>query len=170
MEYRLIRSRRKTVGLEVNREGALIIRAPMHISDRQIRQVLEEKRDWIAKAMANQALRRQNHPEPDEATWKRWQERAKAYIPQRTTYYARLMGVTPTKIRFSRAKTRFGSCNSENVIMFSLRLMDYPQAAIDYIIVHELAHIKYKNHGRDFYAFVERVLPDYKDRQKLLKV
>ena len=119
--------------------------------------------------MVNQALRRENHPEPDEATWKRWQEQAKAYIPQRLAYYARLMGVTPTKLRFSRAKTRFGSCNTDNAIMFSLRLMDYPQEAIDYVIVHELAHIKHKNHGPDFYAFVAQVMPDYKRRQKLLK-
>lgn len=170
MEYRLIRSRRKTIGLEVSREGELIVRAPLKVSESQIRQALESKRDWIARAMAKQELRRENHPEPDEATWKLWQQQAKAYIPPRVSYYARLMGVTPTRLRFTRARTRFGSCSGENAIMFSLRLMDYPQEAIDYVIVHELAHIRHKNHGPEFYAFVAGVMPDYKQRQKLLKV
>lgn len=170
MEYCLIRSRRKSVGIEVNRNGEVIVRAPMRLPVREIERVLTEKQSWISKAQQNQSVRRENHPEPDEAAWKRWQALAKAYIPPRVDYYAALMGVKPTKIRYSKARTRFGSCNADNALMFSLRLMDYPQEAIDYVIVHELAHIKYKNHGAGFYAFVASVMPDYKERQKLLKV
>ena len=79
------------------------------------------------------------------------------------------MGVRYTGLKITAAKTRFGSCNSKNSICFSLYLMSYPENAIDYVIVHELAHIKEKNHSSAFYKVVESVLPDYKDRRKLLK-
>ena len=169
MDYRLIRSRRKTVGLEVTREGELVVRAPMRLPRREIDRILEEKQRWIQTSMARQARRRENHPEPDEARWAELLAQAKAYLPGRVAYYARLMGVEPTAVRYSRARTRFGSCSAKNAITFSLRLMDYPQAAVDYVVVHELAHIRHKNHGREFYAFVASVLPDYKQRETLLK-
>lgn len=169
MEYRLIRSRRKTVGLEVTREGELLVRAPMRLPRREIDRILAEKQHWIQTSLARQAQRRANHPEPDEARWAELLAQAKAYLPGRVAYYARLMGVEPTAVRFSRARTRFGSCSAKNSITFSLRLMDYPPAAVDYVVVHELAHIRHKNHEREFYAFVAGVLPDYKQREKLLK-
>ena len=79
------------------------------------------------------------------------------------------MGVTPMGVRISRAKKRFGSCSAENRISYSYRLMAYPEAVIDYVVVHELAHIRHKNHSADFYAFVARFLPDYKAREAILK-
>lgn len=169
MQYTLIRSRRKSVGIEISREGEVIVRAPLRLPVREIERILADKQDWITRSQRSQALRRENHPEPDEATWRRWQAEAGAYIPGRVAYYAKLMGVVPAKIRFSTARTRFGSCSADNTLMFSLRLMDYSRDAIDYVIVHELAHIRHKNHGKEFYAFVERILPDYKKRQKMLK-
>lgn len=169
MQYTLVRSRRKSVGIEISPEGEVIVRAPLRLSTKEIERILEEKRSWIERSRQKQAERNKNHPEPDTETWNRWQAQARAYIPQRVMYYARIMGVTPTKIRFSTARTRFGSCNSKKELMFSLRLMDYPAEAIDYVVVHELAHIRHMNHSKAFYAFVEQVLPDYKARQKMLK-
>ena len=64
---------------------------------------------------------------------------------------------------------RYGSCSSKNSICYSWRLMEKPGAAIDYVVVHELAHLKHKNHGPGFYACVAGVLPDYRERRKLLK-
>ena len=61
------------------------------------------------------------------------------------------------------------SCSGKNRLCFSWRLMDYPEEAIDYVVVHELAHIRHHNHSRDFYALVASILPDYKERQALLR-
>ena len=83
--------------------------------------------------------------------------------------YAAIMGVTPTGITVTGAKTRFGSCSYQNRLCFSWRLMAYPDEAIDYVVVHELAHIRHKNHSPAFYSFIEQVLPDYKSRIKMLK-
>lgn len=169
MDYQLIRSRRKTLAIEISRDAKVIVRAPMRLSRQVIEQFLAQKQDWIEEHLQRQLQRKEAHPEPDEATWQLWKRQAKEYIPRAVAYYAKLMGVTPTAVRFSRAKTRFGSCSSQNSITFSLRLMDYPREAIDYVVVHELAHIRHKNHSREFYFFVARVMPDYQKRAKLLK-
>ena len=84
-------------------------------------------------------------------------------------HYARLMGVQPAGVRITGARTRFGSCSGSNRICFSWRLMDYPEAAVDYVVVHELAHIVHKNHGPQFWALVARYLPDWRARRALLR-
>ena len=79
------------------------------------------------------------------------------------------MNVKPTGIKITSARKRFGSCSGKNSICFSLYLMTYPKEAVDYVVVHELAHIKYHNHSKEFYNFIERFMPDYKEREKFLK-
>ena len=79
------------------------------------------------------------------------------------------MGVMPTGLHITAARTRWGSCSGKNSLCFSLFLMRYPPEAIDAVVVHELAHIRHKNHGPDFYRFVEKTLPDYRQRIALLK-
>jgi len=79
------------------------------------------------------------------------------------------MGVSPEGITVTGARTRFGSCSPKNRLCFSWRLMQYPEEAIDAVVVHELAHILHKNHGKQFYKAVENVLPDYRTRVKHLK-
>ena len=72
-------------------------------------------------------------------------------------------------ITITGAEKRFGSCSAKNRICFSWRLMAYPEEAIDYVVVHELAHIRHKDHSKRFYAFVEEVLPDWRERRRLLR-
>ena len=79
------------------------------------------------------------------------------------------MGLVPAGIKITSARTRFGSCSGKNSICFSWRLMLYPPEAIDYVIVHELAHIRHHDHSPAFYALIEQHLPDWKVRMKLLK-
>ncbi|MEG1614194.1 MAG: M48 family metallopeptidase, partial [Oscillospiraceae bacterium] len=75
----------------------------------------------------------------------------------------------PTAVKITSAEKRFGSCSGKNSLCFSYRLMQYPQDAIDYVIVHELAHIKHKNHSKNFYELIEQYMPDYKERNAILK-
>ena len=73
------------------------------------------------------------------------------------------------RITITSAKTRFGSCSSKGNISYSYRLMLYPEEAREYVVVHELAHLLEMNHSKRFYAVVEKYLPDYKLRRRLLK-
>ena len=121
--------------------------------------------DKTAGAKKRSAL----HPEPTEAERDEYIAAAKAYLPERVAYYAAIMGVEPAGITVTGARKRFGSCSGKNRICFSWRVMEYPKELVDYVIVHELAHIKHHNHSREFYDFIATVMPDHKERSKKLK-
>ncbi len=170
MEYTLIRSRRKTLAIEIDRQGALIVRAPLRCPLRQIEGFLAQKQDWIAVHTAKRQARNLAHPEPDPQQAQLMRAKAKTILPPLVAHYAAQMDVQPTGITITGARTRFGSCSPKNRLSFSFRLMDWPMEAIEYVVVHELAHIIHKNHGAAFYRAIEQVLPDWKTRAALLKL
>ena len=165
----LIRSRRRTLSLEVARDGRIIVRAPLRLAEREIARFVAERADWIAQAQEKQRLRREAHPEPDAARQAELVEQACRVLPRKVAHYAEVMGLYPAGVRITGARTRFGSCSGKNRLCFSWRLMDYPEAAVDYVVVHELAHIVHKNHGAQFWALVARYMPDYKARRAMLR-
>lgn len=167
--YTLIRSGRRTLSVEVTREGQVVVRAPVRCGDAAVKSFVEKHQDWIEKHVEKQRLRFAAYHEPTEEEKQAFMERAKRELPRRVACYAAIMGVEPTGITITGAQKRFGSCSGKNRICFSWRLMGYPDEAIDYVVVHELAHIVHKNHGQAFYALIESVLPDYRQRMKLLK-
>lgn len=169
-EYTLIRSNRKTLGLEITRELTVLVRAPMRMPKRDIDRFVGQHTDWIAAHLE----RRQQQAEPprelSRAEINALIQKALEYLPGRIEYYGKRMGLRPTGIRITGAQKRYGSCSGRNSLCFSYRLMLYPPEAVDLVVVHELAHIRHKNHGPDFYACIASVLPDYKARKKLLNL
>lgn len=167
MDYTLIRSKRRTISLEVTPDLRVILRAPLRMSQKEIEQFLEKHQTWLNRTLQRMAQRKtkEDHIELHESEFR---QRAKEYLPGRTEYWANIMGVFPTAVRITSAKTRFGSCSPKNGICYSWRLMAYSNEAIDYVIVHELAHILQKNHSAKFYAVVQQYLPDWKARKKEL--
>ncbi len=168
MEYKLIRSKRKTIELSISDDFLPLIKAPLKMSTEDIEKFVLKHERWIEK----QIIKKREHDEkfalsPEEETVLK--EKALPYLTERTEYFAKLMGLKYNGIKITSAKKRFGSCSGKNSICYSWRLMQYPPEAIDYVIVHELAHIVYKNHGKVFYKLIEKYLPDYKKREKLLK-
>ncbi len=168
-EYTLIRSKRRTLSLEIARDLTVRVRAPLRCPKDEIDRFVQRHEGWIVAHLEKQRQRGVAHPEPTEEERKVLIARARAELPPKVAHYAALMGVEPTGITITSARTRFGSCSGKNRLSFTWRLMDYPEEAIDSVVVHELAHIVHKNHGKDFYALVESVLPDYKQRKKLLE-
>lgn len=94
---------------------------------------------------------------------------AKEILTEKTHEYAKRMAVVPAAIKINSAKTRWGSCSGKKSINYSWRLVMADDSVIDYVVVHELAHIREHNHSPRFWAIVENALPDYKQRQKRLK-
>lgn len=169
MEYTLIRSKRKTLALEITREAHLVVRAPLRCPQREIERFLKEKEGWITLHMAKMQARREAHPEPTAEQEAVLRQKATEVLPPLVEKYAAVMGVQPAGITVTGARTRFGSCSPKNRLCFSFRLMAYPDAAIEYVVVHELAHIRHKNHGPDFYKEIEAVLPRWREANQLLK-
>ena len=90
-------------------------------------------------------------------------------IQERVDRYASIMGVKYASVKMSDAKARWGSCSSKDSLNFAWRLVLTPLGIIDYVVVHELSHITYKNHSSQFWARVKTVLPHYKEQQDWLK-
>ena len=147
----------------------MIVRAPRRVTKEQIERFVREHESWIENALKRQAAKQAAHPEPTAAERAELIRRAKEILPQRTAYWSERMGLSPAQIRITSAQRRFGSCSSEGHICYSWRLMQYPPEAIDYVVVHELAHLKHMNHSPAFYALVAKYLPDHKARRALLK-
>jgi len=167
--YKLLRSHRRTLSLEITRELVVLVRAPMHCSTAQIERFVARHEQWIETHMEKQRQRMEGHREPTHEEQQELIARAKRELPERVGYYASLMGVQPTGITITGAQKRYGSCSAKNSLCFTWRLMMYPPEAIDSVVVHELAHIVHKNHGQEFYALVRSILPDYDRRKKLLE-
>jgi len=99
-----------------------------------------------------------------------WLKReARKLINERLEKYAGIMGVGYSAVRISSARTRWGSCSGRNNLSFTWRLIMCPLAAIDYVIVHELCHIAFKNHSPAFWERVKKFYPDFKEQKKWLK-
>ena len=160
-DYTLVRSRRRTLSMELKRDGTVVVHAPLRLGVEKIDAFVAAHEAWLARARARQAERLAER----EALL----ARARSELPQRVAHWSRVTGLVPTGVKITGAKTRFGSCNSRNSLCFSWRLMQYPDEAIDLVVVHELCHIAHHDHGAGFYALLGSILPDHRERMKLLK-
>ena len=167
-DYQVIRSARKTLALELSTDLKLTVRAPYALSDREIARFVSGKADWIERHRAR--LRARPMPiEPTPEEFKALIQTARRVIPDRIRFWSAQMNLVPARISISRARTRYGSCSAKNALSFSCRLMLRDDALIDYVVVHELAHIRYKNHGQAFHALIEQTLPGHRQLEKQLR-
>lgn len=167
-QYRVIRSRRRTIALEITRQGEVVVRAPLSATGGEIERFVERHRLWLEKHLAAKRDYLARHPEPDDAQCALWRQQAKEILPPLVAQWAQRMGVRPAAVTVTSARTRFGSCSAKGRVCFSLYLMAYPPEAIEYVVVHELAHLKHHDHSPAFYAEVARYLPDWQARRALL--
>ena len=94
---------------------------------------------------------------------------AKETITKRVSYFARLMGVSYRNITIREQKTRWGSCSSEKNLNFNWKLILAPPEVLDYVVVHELCHLKEMNHSKAFWDEVGKVMPEYETHKLWLK-
>ena len=168
MDYRLIRSRRKTVENQVDKNGEVLVRAPWFALKNKIDKIVSEKEPWIAKTRKKVFNREKPILLSQEEAMK-LRKYAYEYFPKRLPELSERFGFSYNKIRITSARTRYGSCSSKNNISLSYFLAFYSQEAIDYVMVHELCHTKEHNHSKRFYSLLESCLPDWKERKKLLE-
>ena len=169
MDYKRVECRGKTLSLHIDETLQVVVRSPRWVPKAEVDRFVQSHENWIQKATERQRRRNEQEALLTEKRITELKALAKAELPRRTAYFAKIMGVTPKSVKITSAKKRFGSCSGQNGICYSWRLMLYPSEAIDYVVVHELAHIRQKNHSPAFYREIEKILPDYKARAKLLK-
>jgi predicted metal-dependent hydrolase len=98
-----------------------------------------------------------------------YKEYSDKYITQRVEYFSKKMSLSYDGIKYRKMKSRWGSCNSNKILTFNTELIKVKKELIDYVVVHELAHLKYMNHSKTFHIFVDKFLPDSRFYRKELK-
>lgn len=166
--YRVIRSSRKTIALQITPDGQLLVRCPRRMGAEAVLAFVESKADWIETHLARQAAAPKLSPLTAEEL-QGLAGQARAVIPARAAYFAPLVGVDYGRITIRSQRSRWGSCSSRGNLSFNCLLMLAPAEVADYVVVHELCHRKEMNHSAAFWAEVARVLPDYRDRKRWLK-
>jgi len=166
--YHILRSNRRTVSIEISRAGEITVRCPMRMPEKDVSRFVASKRAWIEKHLAKLSIMPQ-HPAISDEQLRRLKKQAKELIPMRVAHFAPIVGVAYERIAIRAQKGRWGSCSAKGNLNFNCLLMFVPGEVLDYIVVHELCHIKHHNHSPRYWAEVERVMPDYKSREKWLK-
>lgn len=172
----VVYSKRRTIGLEVQADGKVLIRVPKGITKKALMDFVNERQEWIVEKWFLVETRRQRKAARPKADYEEnpeveafYRRAARKKIVERTAWYAKIMGVTYGRISIRAAKTRWGSCSGEGNLNFHWKLILMPPEILDYVVVHELAHRKQMNHSALFWAEVGKVLPDYKARRAWLK-
>lgn len=171
MEYTLIKSKRKTLSLEV-REDGIIVRAPRRTTKREADEFVRGHERWIIKKREQLAARKAREkavPRLSEEELKVLAVQAREVIPERVAYYAELLGVDYGRITLRCQKTRWGSCSAKKNLNFNILLMLTPPQVLDSVVVHELCHLFEMNHSVRFYGRVYAVYPEYDRWNRWLK-
>lgn len=163
MQYTLIRARKRTLSLQVGKNGEVIARAPYLMPKFFIDRFVEEKSVWIAKR-----IKEISKPVPVKVEHFST-DSLKKYIESEVGKYGDQMGLSPIGLRFTQVNTYWGTCAPSGVLSFNLSLRYTPKEAVSYVVVHELAHLQWKGHGKRFWAMVEKYYPSTKEMRKLLR-
>ncbi len=169
MNIEYIKSNRKTLALEITKDLRILVRMPRTCSMKRAEQFVRDHEDWLKHHLKRQQQRLAKYDLTDEQI-KALRQRAKQVIPERVAHYTKLTGLTPSAVHITSAKTRFGSCSGKNSLNFSLYLMLYSEGAVDYVVLHEICHIAFKNHSKEFYNLIGRYMPEYQTYIKELKL
>lgn len=168
----IIRSKRKTISLQIRQDSSLEVRVPLYMSEKEIMDFLHDKSSWIEKNRQKLLERQRNieklEPLTDEAI-KELAKKAADVIPEKVAHFAEKIGVDYGRITIRCQKSRWGSCSGKGNLNFNCLLMLVPEDVLDYVIVHELCHRKEMNHSPKFWKEVARILPDYKKQVLWLK-
>lgn len=186
----LIRSRRKTLSLQIKSDGSLVVRAPMRYDITRINRFITEKNKWIITKqlemknrlnLRNEMLMKQElsrdegilflgekikillkNPQNKAEIILWYKVEALKYIAPRLNNFVHQLGKKYSKIKITSARKRWGSCSGRGNINFSWRLIMAPQETVNYVIAHEAAHLLHKNHSARFWNCVAQMVPDYK--------
>lgn len=166
--YKIVRSTRKSIAIQITRTGQVVVRCPAEMSNMDVHKFVLQKSEWIRKHLSN-IEHISTLPSFTNEELYHLSVRAAQIIPQRVSYYAPKVNVTYGRISIRKQHTRWGSCSSNGNLNFNCLLMLTPPEVLDYVVVHELCHRKEMSHSIRFWAEVEKILPDYRIRRQWLK-
>lgn len=153
-KYEIIYSKIKNVYIQI-KDGKVIIRAPKRMSEKELEKMIEKKSEWIER---NVEKSRQKQEKEELYT----EEQFKKIVETNANELINITGLIPNKIRIRDIKYAWGSCSNNKNITINKNLISYSELAIRYVILHELCHLKYMNHSKEFWSLVQKYMPEYK--------
>jgi len=226
IDYEVIRTDRKTLGISLDKDKKLTVRSPKKAEDEWIKKVLKKKTSWILDKLSEvdkikpapkpkeflsgeklpylgRRYRLKVRPDDEinsvevklyhgkfiincpsttynndseriekirESLIEWYREHAKRKIKERVEKYKEQLDVEPNNVVIKKQKKRWGSCSSKDNLNFNWKIIMAPMTIVDYLVVHELTHLKHNNHSKEFWKTVESIIPDYEERLKWLKI
>ena len=167
----IVKQHRKSISIKIRNSSLIEVHAPFGIEDKDIDAFVEKHGDWINAKLAEMKEAESALNSIDVASKAEFDEKielAKKIIPEKCAYYADMIGVDYGRITLKAQKTLFGSCSAAGNLNFNIALMFAPEKVLDYVIIHELCHLKEMNHSVDFWHEVEKVMKDYKVERQWL--
>lgn len=157
-QYEITYSKIKNVYIQI-KEGKVLIKAPKRIPKKELEEIIEQKTEWIEKNLEKEKKKQEKKPLYT-------QDQFKQIIEKNANELIKVTGLIPNKIRIKNIKYVWGSCSSNGNITISQKLIAYSEMAIRYVILHELCHLKYMNHSKEFWNLVQIYMPEYKQVKK----
>ena len=166
--YTLTRRRgMKSVRLRITAGGKVCVSAPFLISQKRIELFLQTKQDWIGEKIV--AVKHSAAHSPQYGSYTTHAKRAKKLIKDRVDALNQYYQFEYHRIAIKQHETRWGSCSRKKNLNFNYRLFFLPLPLVDYVVAHELSHLKEMNHSAHFWQLVSETIPDYKERKKMLQ-
>lgn len=163
----ITRKQVKNINLRVSPDGKVCVSAPYLCTDRQILRFVASRTDWIEQKLRAVATRAEAF---NEEISKAEIAELKRRIAVSMAFWEEKTGLHPTGWRIRKMKTCWGTCNTKSrMITINTRLIKYPPECLDYVVLHELAHLKVANHGPEFKAVLNRYMPDWKQKKEALR-
>lgn len=166
------RSKRKSAAIKITADMQIVVFVPLYVSDNEIERMVISKSKWIDEHMLKVQSTIDERSKLEKITFEQVKElenQAVEYIPKRVKYYAEKENFVYNKITIKNLVSRWGSCSTKGNLNFNCLLMLTPDYVIDYIVVHELCHLREMNHSEKFWAEVEKIIPDYQRAELWLK-
>lgn len=166
------RSKRKSAAIKITADMQIVVFVPLYVSDNEIERLVISKSKWIDEHMLKVQSTIDERSKLEKITFEQVKEladQAVEYIPKRVKYYAEKENFIYNKITIKNLVSRWGSCSTKGNLNFNCLLMLTPDYVIDYIVVHELCHLREMNHSEKFWAEVEKIMPDYQRAELWLK-
>jgi len=173
IEYTVVRSgrRRRTIGITLEDSGAVVVRAPLRASRAVVADVVARKAGWIVRKHGEVRQRplAAEVMELGEEEMRATLERAQAVLEAAVERWAPVVGQKPGRVLVRNQKRIWGSCARDGTLRFNWRLLMLTPSLIDYVVVHELTHLRVRSHSREFWSAVAAVLPDFKEQRARLR-
>lgn len=166
------RTKRKSATIKITADMQIVVYVPLYVSDNEIERMVISKSKWIDEHMLKVQSTIDERSKLEKITSEQIKEladQAVEYIPKRVKYYAEKENFVYNKITIKNLVSRWGSCSTKGNLNFNCLLMLTPDYVIDYIVVHELCHLREMNHSEKFWAEVEKIMPDYQRAELWLK-